>query len=815
MSAVRNKNLRPKNLPADPTTTLNFQNNSNASSGMNVNNNTTPKSRLGTSVARNSPKTTPKTAKRSNTPANRAPSTNRAKPAKRSKTPTNRATPANRTTPAKRQKTAPGTVRRVAPVTAAGTATAGRVGSVTRSRAETPRNKRVAARNAIREKTLKTTRGKVVKRAQKQTKVIKPPGPNKRVKLTNNSNTKTNNKNVKPNNARNTKTNNKNVKPNNARNTKTNNKNVKPTNANNTKTNNKSVKLTNNSNTKSNKSNNNASIRTGSNNSRQSSASTVSTGKRSNVLNAIQNNRNINNPIVRGLHYLYSAEGKKKSIAYVTQKNLENIYKKKTYGDIHNQFNKQVELLSKRQYPSLKVLQKKLKKTQNGDAFIIRMNPQVNEDEFEMDFMFLMWLDAIHDGTTKKSFKTFISEDEGPAEIVFGKDRKTTYKETKFIKRIIDFSKSPKKKETAFIVRNDNIIIKNAKSDKGTNEKAKAWEGRLADNLLELFEIENKTKVHPIESKRVHRIIDNLFKKTVRVSIDQEDKQKSSSFAIFDSRIRNERKKEKKMIQPYMTIGNLLDPGGMMPQQGFQNNIKTLMSPIGKKPHSRLSWNFACINFIINKNIDIRIGYDKYNKESRYTLTINGNKIPTSISAKKAQSSQEAEHIVSKFMGDFLQILYVSSMSFDKQLYNEGKPREIALATGDRMATIVSTFIATRIYNKVPKIIQNKPNDINIYLIGMDDNINEEYKKILNNANLTTVASETTQSNNNNRKKNNPPMAGLERPRREEKPPKRLGESPKSQKTELTKNAKATLNRMNNGNNGRKSWVRNWVTSLK
>jgi len=206
MSAVRNKK------PPNSKSVLTRSNNSNASSGMNVNNTATSTPRPGTSTTRTSPKTAPKTAKRPNTPANRAPSTkrpntpaNRAPSTKRPKTPTNRATPANRTTPAKRPKMAAGRVATAMP------GTAGRLGSVTRSRsrAETPRNKRVKARNVIREKTLKTTRGKVVKRAQKQTKVIKPPIPNnKRVRPTTANNTKTNNKSVKSNNTKSNKSNN-------------------------------------------------------------------------------------------------------------------------------------------------------------------------------------------------------------------------------------------------------------------------------------------------------------------------------------------------------------------------------------------------------------------------------------------------------------------------------------------------------------------------------------------------------------------------------------------------------------------------------
>ena len=197
MSAVRNKK------PLNSKSVLTRSNNSNASSGMNVNNTATSKPPPGTSVARNSPKTTPKTAKRPKTPANRA------TPAKVPKTAGRPKTPAGMVT-ARPGTARPGTVRRVAPMTRS------------RSRAATPRNIRAAERNVRREKTLKTSRGRVVKRAQQQTKVIQPPRPNNRVKLTNNSNTKTNNKNVKPNNARNTKTNNKNVKPTNANNIKTN-----------------------------------------------------------------------------------------------------------------------------------------------------------------------------------------------------------------------------------------------------------------------------------------------------------------------------------------------------------------------------------------------------------------------------------------------------------------------------------------------------------------------------------------------------------------------------------------------------------------
>ena len=343
------------------------------------------------------------------------------------------------------------------------------------------------------------------------------------------------------------------------------------------------------------------------------------------------------------------------------------------------------------------------------------------DSDFDIDFMFLTWLDTRHDKTTNASFASFLKS--SFVKILYGGP--VAFRKTSMINKILEIYKNPPSKANTapykfFFVEPNDITMT------GTSN----WEAFLKRNLHTIFGIKK-----PGYTIQVERFKPDIFKhegtnlatkSTVIVGIDQEDNnRKTISSALLRTTNRTDTEKKFKILQPHISVANMLDPGNAMPLEGVKSDITGIMT---NTPHSRISWNFVPMKFQIGK-LNVKTQFDA--TTGMYTLKVNDVNIKPSVSAKSAQNSSNSSDKVSKFMGDFLQVLYLSSLS----AYSSS----VALGTGDGMMTVLYSFIMTRCIGKDPKMIIDLSKDNKLQLMGFDNLLDTSKLQQVNMSNQTTV----------------------------------------------------------------------------
>ena len=343
------------------------------------------------------------------------------------------------------------------------------------------------------------------------------------------------------------------------------------------------------------------------------------------------------------------------------------------------------------------------------------------DSDFDIDFMFLTWLDTRHDKTTDTSFASFLKS--SFVKILYGGP--VAFRKTAMINKILEIYKNPPSKANTapykfFIVKPKDISMT------GTSN----WEAFLKRNLHTIFGIKK-----PGYTIQVDRFKPDIFKhegtnlasnNTVIVGIDQEDNnRKTISSALLRTTNRTDTEKKFKILQPHISVANMLDPGNAMPLEGVKSDITGIMT---NTPHSRISWNFIPMEFKVGK-LRVKTLFDA--TTGMYALKVNDVNIKPSVSAKSAQNSSNSGDKVSKFMGDFLQVLYLSSLS----AYSSS----VALGTGDGMMTVLYSFMMTRCIGKDPKMIIDLSKDNKLQLMGFDNLLVTSKLQQVNMSNQTTV----------------------------------------------------------------------------
>ena len=399
-----------------------------------------------------------------------------------------------------------------------------------------------------------------------------------------------------------------------------------------------------------------------------------------------------------GLTHLYT------KIASAPQ--VQGLVKGKTREEFNELVDRQIDHLKKRSITS----------PIPGNSYTFR-----TDSDFDIDFLFLSWLDTRHDKTTNTSFASFLRSNF--VKILYGGP--IAFRRTAMINKILEIYKNPNSKaKTApykfFIIKPDDISMT------GTSN----WEAFLKRNLHTIFGIKKPGYMVP-----VNRFRPDIFKyegtnsaanNTVIVGIDQEDNnRKTISSALLRTTNRTDTDKKFKILQPHISVANMLDPGNAMPLEGVKSDITEIMK---NDPHSRISWNFVPMEFKVGK-LRVKTLFDA--TTGMYTLNVNGVNVRPSVSAKSAQNSSNSSDKVSKFMGDFLQVLYLSSLS--------AYSNSVALGTGDGMMTVLYSFIMTRCIGKDPKMIVDLSKDNKLQLMGFDNLLNTSKLQQVNMSNQTTV----------------------------------------------------------------------------
>ena len=344
-----------------------------------------------------------------------------------------------------------------------------------------------------------------------------------------------------------------------------------------------------------------------------------------------------------------------------------------------------------------------------------------------IDLSLLMYLDMYHDDAVKTKFIEFLNSG---IPTTFLNVTSIDYKPTTLIRNMINlgvFGVIAEKKKEAII-------------NSGNIKPISKFEPILKTNYIKLFGIEDVITIRP-NVKLSDYIKDDVI---LPVSIDQESSSKivtriieQSSFTRKNTKNRMKTKKKEYKFPPLLTLANLIDSGVGMVGAGFLGEIERIFDhKRGFAPRAKYIFGVEKFKF---HNSDIIIQGDD-NNYGKYEIKLNDNK-PFAAGATKPQAKNSNDKFVkiSKFCGDFLQILAATSIQ-------RHPGEDCVIASGDAMMGTICLFVQTRlIKNTKPKLIFDMSIDgsgKNLLLFGLKKYI-KPGKVRNNNLNISQITNET------------------------------------------------------------------------
>ena len=351
----------------------------------------------------------------------------------------------------------------------------------------------------------------------------------------------------------------------------------------------------------------------------------------------------------------------------------------------------------------------------------------------KLDFCLLIWLDMRHDAKTKTSdsmkdvsFEKFLNNKDSPLKMII--ENPPAFQMTDLMNKM--------------------IVLKILKDFK--NPGPQNWERRIKDNLPKLFGIKEP---NIISSQKVYGFDPE---NPINISIDSEGKQSAISMLIAINKRKVNNNSTRYPIRSIITIANRADPGNTMPTGGVQQEWTKLFDNSGNLKSTQI-YNVSDCEFKIgDTKLELTSG-----TKGTFNMTVNGKPIKVGSTAGnvrpvnnfnlhpenrgrfptqniyKIQKLQKNELRVSKFLGDFMQILTVCS---EPQI---GKVT--AFGTLDGVAAGMYTFISKRLMNMEPRLFIDmyidKGNVINVYGFS-------QYLNARRNANQSVI--HTYRGNNGN-----------------------------------------------------------------
>src|SRR5210317_1702673 len=323
------------------------------------------------------------------------------------------------------------------------------------------------------------------------------------------------------------------------------------------------------------------------------------------------------------------------------------------------------------------------------ETFVLKGDDVIN-------FAYLMYLDMKHDATIPQSmtFAQYCKASWGrggkqvrsPVYIMFGEELKP--KRTEFIKKI-------------------EYIVNNATNTNG--KKYGSMEKAIKYNLPTIYQdIPDMFKGVSVAYAQINEKFlkgrNNLF-----LALDQEDEKHTATLNISRTRYNIGNGGKAKLLYPFVSVANLLDPGKNMLIDSAKEDSKYLMnaatsnsSVVGNtaanRITSRLTWNYYKPKFVIEHDhgktkIDVyytkRAG-PKRDKRGYAVSVFNPRSGEYSLEAKvskgKASNGTSADKL-SKFFGDFLQALSTINQIKKNEENKENKVsnHNFCLTTGDAM----------------------------------------------------------------------------------------------------------------------------------
>ena len=355
-----------------------------------------------------------------------------------------------------------------------------------------------------------------------------------------------------------------------------------------------------------------------------------------------------------------------------------------------------------------------------GATNTLSLNFKTPDDK--INFCLLMWLDMSHDSTVGTNFETFVN-----SSIV-----------NTFLSETISY-----KKDTEMMSRMKELgIITTEKTKKGVGKLKGLWPGsqfenRIKVNLPYIFGVQEPITTIAVSTK-LSNSAKNRDNKPIYVTIDSESEFKSISTLIENAKYpfttSNGKKITRYYLKPIITLSNRVDPGRLMPIKGITEEFSKLMQKADKLKSTQL-YNVKDCNFKVGKT-RLTLGTAGRGK---FNLKINDNEVPYGITAGEARKASNDNDKLSKFLGDFMQILTVLSKPVNQR---------IVLGTLDGVLCGMYCFLSKSLMNEEPRIFIDmsfkQRNQIVMYgvsdLLQVGKNVKPQ---------VSTVGSNFISSNNN------------------------------------------------------------------
>lgn len=387
-----------------------------------------------------------------------------------------------------------------------------------------------------------------------------------------------------------------------------------------------------------------------------------------------------------------------------------------------------------------------------------------------INFAYLMYLDMKHDATIPQSmtFAQYCKASWGrggkqvrsPVYIMFGTELKP--KRTDFIKKI-------------------EYIVNNATNTNG--KKYGSMEKAIKFNLPTIYQdLPDMFKGVSVAYAQINESFlkdrNNLF-----LALDQEDEKHTATLNISRTRYNLPNGGKAKLLYPFVSVANLLDPGKNMLIDSAKEDSKYLMnaatsnsSIVGKtaanRISSRLTWNYYKPKFVIEHDygkttIDVyytKQAGPKRDKRGYAVRVFNPSsqepyRLGAKVSKGKATNGTSADKL-SKFFGDFLQAL--STINQIKK--NKVSNHNFCLTTGDAMLANMFVFMCSHGSPRpvTPKLWLVLSAQQRSFLYGMNDILqvgSAAPTRVINvpNTNIE-VSSGSNRSNSNSRQRNVTPV---------------------------------------------------------
>lgn len=355
-------------------------------------------------------------------------------------------------------------------------------------------------------------------------------------------------------------------------------------------------------------------------------------------------------------------------------------------------------------------------------GYVSRIKVEFDDTNLK-DFVMMMYLDMYHDKTFTGTLTAFVKSGI-PSELLGEKDPNKLSGHTKLKQTLI----------------NEGIF--NLTDDKPVEDTNNPYERKLKNGLAPIFDLKDPY----IFNQTVN--LSNYAKdkrNPIYMSIDAESKQRPFSSLITQSKFTNG-PATRKFVKSIISISNRVDPGNLMPTGGGAQEYNRLFN-FTRNNSTRSTQLYDFCDYVITFHKQkITLASRLGEQTEPFYLTIDDVEYPLSASAKKGQKNTGTALKISKFLGDFLQIIVTA------------KSNKTFMATQDGMCSAMTVFIFKNVLKMRPRLFIEyafpQGNKFAVYgaedVLKRDPNQNRNVTNILTGHSSGGSTISLNNSNNNN-----------------------------------------------------------------